>query len=221
MYLTYWKCELCEHEQPIFNRKDLIGQHLKRMHGPFAKRVPTTTADKAAHDTWIKEDVPRAQDMFRHTLRDPPTECSCEICGPAVVFKGAGAWDAKIAHVGKHYEDNNAPANSIPFEDLGLIKWARKHGIVEPRKPMEDGLMDSMAENQKFSALPSKATHNTFVENWCKYQFTKVSPSSHDPYENEYAETFLIDDDGDYFILDGANEAGPNDNDTTLLLYSS
>ena len=195
MYLAYWKCELCEHEQPIYNRKDLLGQHLRRMHGPFAKKkVPTTTADQAAHDRWVKEEVPKAQDLFHHTLRDPPTECSCEICGPAVVFKGAGAWDAKIAHVGKHYEDNNAPARINTFEDLGLIKWACKHRIVEPREPMEDGLTDSMAENQKFSALPSKATHNTPVENWCKYQFT-----NHDPYENEYAETFL----------DEANEAGP------------
>ena len=165
MFLTCYKCDLCKNEPATFNRKDLIGQHLKRMHCPFAKKSPVSAAEKAERDKWVRQEIPKAQERCFRKLRDPPTECSCEICGPSVVFQGQGAWEAKLVHMGKHYEDNDRPG---PFEDTGFIAWALKHKIVELRKPIGDVLMTNETENQQPSTLPSIAR--------VKYQFTKDSP---------------------------------------------
>ena len=96
-----------------------------------------SAAEKVEH--WLWRQTPNAQ-----ITREPPTECSCEICGPSVVFRGSGAWEAKLYHVGRHYANYDPPG---PFEDAGLIEWALKHKIVELRRPMEDVLTDSKVEN--------------------------------------------------------------------------
>ena len=127
-----------------------------------------------------------------------------------------------MVHVGKHYEEDQKPANGVLFEDKGLIAWALKHKIVELRNPMEDGLTDIMVGNEKFGTLPSKATHNTFVENCCKYQFAKELPRSRDP--DLYSEDHTEDQEGSsidgeapppYEMLDGAYS--PNDHDNSRL----
>lgn len=185
------------------------------MHGPHPKKLNRTASEQREHDIWLQT-VPIIQDNCFHELRNPPTECSCEICGDK--FQGSGAFEAKLHHVGKHYEDNDPPATGGPFKDLELIKWALKHKIIEIRSPMEDML----AENS--STLPPQAMHNTFAVNLSTYQLARESPFFPDPDlrsegHNEDQEDIREPSSpySDFIFPDGAYEDAPNENDTTIL----
>ncbi|WEW58655.1 hypothetical protein PRK78_004123 [Emydomyces testavorans] len=115
-----------------FNRKDLFTQHQRRMHAPW--RVPASPVSSSAPTP--SPPTKRARDDFDASLkavyercwidqRKPPQYSQCTYC-PAE-FKGAGCWEARMEHVGKHCENGHA----VVREDMGLREWALKEGIVQ------------------------------------------------------------------------------------------
>lgn len=133
-----------------FNRKDLFTQHVRRMHGPTAT---ASRADKDAFDGSLETIRGRCW----IPLREPPPRSTCGFCGhgrtgattaPAnlpdddgaaendltegteVVFEGAGAWDERMEHVGKHLEQSETGER----EDEGLRDWMVREGLVEKEK---------------------------------------------------------------------------------------
>ncbi|RPB02278.1 hypothetical protein L873DRAFT_447619 [Choiromyces venosus 120613-1] len=122
LQISYWPCDdpLCNDRKAIFNRKDLFGQHLKRMHPP-----PEGT--KASTQRYMEEVI----DRCRVERRKPPQNSRCGYCKQT--FSGPQSWDQRMEHVGQHYEKNNYKGISrdrwVP--DEGLIAWALEHGIIE------------------------------------------------------------------------------------------
>lgn len=142
LQLHYWRCdhEHCADRKAIFNRKDLFGQHLKRMHGPKA-----TSANKNSQQMkdWLNKEIPQIQERCLKKRRSPPEWSKCGYCHTE--FKGEGSWDTRMEHVGKHYEKNNYK-NIDPkawVMDEGLTKWAIEVGIVEKTGPGSYKLLGS------------------------------------------------------------------------------
>lgn len=126
--LTYWRCDNidCADRNAIFNRKDLFGQHLKRMHGP--KQGNTY---KNSQKDFLSQEIPKIQERCQRVRRSPPKWSKCGYCEDE--FQGEGSWDMRMEHVGKHYEKNNYKAINPKswVMDVGLIRWAIDEGIVE------------------------------------------------------------------------------------------
>ncbi|PUU82220.1 hypothetical protein B9Z19DRAFT_1099323 [Tuber borchii] len=122
LQLFYWHCDdsLCADRKAIFNRKDLFGQHLKRMHPPPAG----SKSSAAAH-------MEAVIDRCRVERRQPPQHSRCGYCKQE--FEGPQGWEQRMEHVGQHYEKNNYKEYSSDcwVPDEGLIKWALEHGIIE------------------------------------------------------------------------------------------
>ncbi|KAF8467884.1 hypothetical protein BDZ91DRAFT_793548 [Kalaharituber pfeilii] len=123
MHLQEWKCDypICKDRNAIFNRKDLFGQHLRRMHSP---------SDPHCQEKWTCSEIPEIQDRCMIVCREPPTESNCEFC--ELTFSGPKSWETKMEHVGKvHYEAGERPHGDNFRKDAGLIKWALKNEIIE------------------------------------------------------------------------------------------
>ncbi|KAF8455756.1 hypothetical protein BGX38DRAFT_1140381 [Terfezia claveryi] len=241
MYLSYWECNLslCKDRQAFFNRKDLFGQHLKRMHVPHSKKVEsfwpemqrkiTHEQNRVEMERWVREEVPSIQDSCFKILRETPLESNCEICG--FKFSGPKSWDLKMEHVGKHYENGDQPLPDGPFEDKGLIEWALEHQLVMERDPY-DSLTSESNYLDHCSKLSPSAQKAVMDESLCKYQFTKANqfiPRSTcrdlSPIQN--SDNLPLPrqaEDISYsnvcpLLFDGAfNDAAPGDHDTRLLL---
>lgn len=243
MYLAYWQCNLslCKDRQAAFNRKDLLGQHLKRMHVPPVKKTDSyglegkkksaVEQDRIERDRWIREEIPVIQDRCFKFLRDPPSKSNCEICNSQ--FSGSKCWETKMEHVGKHYENGDQLAHDAPYTDQGLIAWALEHGIIEERDSYESSSNTSESGNLARSFTEtSHSVHKALMESHCKYQFTKsnqfISRSDcHDqspirkpdnplpPNEDLSLQT------ADYLemshIFDDFNDVPPVDHDTDIL----
>ena len=126
MQFHIWRCDyaVCdERKTATFNRKDLFGQHLKRMHLP-----PGAETTGPTKDHFLSTEVPKIQERCLIVRRQPPQGSSCGFChgngngnGPRV-FE---SWEERMEHVGRHYE--NAAASG---EDVRPEKWVRDEELV-------------------------------------------------------------------------------------------
>ncbi|KAI5819211.1 hypothetical protein BZA77DRAFT_350806 [Pyronema omphalodes] len=138
----FWRCDYpscIERKTATFNRKDLFGQHLKRMHGP----KPTTTTntgsksgqkDKQSPEMthFINNEVPKIQERCKRIRRELPTSSTCGFCSHR--FKGPNSWEERMEHVGRHYENAIATQEDVSQnawkQDQELIDWALDCGII-------------------------------------------------------------------------------------------
>ncbi|CUS12140.1 unnamed protein product [Tuber aestivum] len=122
LQISYWTCDnaMCADRKAIFNRKDLFGQHIKRMH-------PAPAGPKTSTAAYTDEMIERC----RVERRKPPQKSRCGYCSQP--FEGPQSWDQRMEHVGQHYEKNNYKGISRELwsPDEGLIEWALSHGIIE------------------------------------------------------------------------------------------
>jgi len=123
LQLSYWHCDdsMCVDRKAIFNRKDLFGQHLKRMH------PPPEGSNKPSIISYMEVVI----DRCRVERRQPPQESRCGYCEQR--FEGEQGWEQRMEHVGQHYEKNNYKhiSRDCWVPDEGLIAWALEHGIIE------------------------------------------------------------------------------------------
>lgn len=105
-----------------YNRPDLFGEHIRRMHAPWRKPYKPTTDER----TGFERDVIRpVRDRCRRHRRDPPPASRCPFCRRE--FVGETCWDERMEHVGRHVESGE---ERVVCED-GLLKdWAVREGIV-------------------------------------------------------------------------------------------
>lgn len=138
MQTGYWRCDQCdqsERKPNDFNRKDLFIQHVRRMHPLEAEKPSKTKAHSsrpAKNDSDDRELNAIANRCFM-SIREPPEECACIVCD--VKFTGAGAWDERLEHIGKHWEatkrENDEPNNAKDWrEDHALHKFLGHQGII-------------------------------------------------------------------------------------------
>lgn len=136
MRLGFWRCDLCAHDKKPndFNRKDLFTQHVRRMHPPDSQRTaykkPEAGSPKDPIDEQYLQD---AAVRCHHHLRSLPEECRCIICEK--VFRGQGAWDERMEHIGRHMEnakkDGEAPVNPSKWKtDEFAQRWMLDQGIL-------------------------------------------------------------------------------------------
>ncbi|KAJ5117963.1 hypothetical protein N7448_004390 [Penicillium atrosanguineum] len=108
-----------------FNRKDLFTQHLRRMHAPWlqsGRRRAPTEVEHAAFEESLNQVRPRCW----YSLRQPPHQSHCGFCQE--LFVGEGSWDARMEHVGRHFERKTHLGEEL--EDLLLRDWALREGIL-------------------------------------------------------------------------------------------
>jgi hypothetical protein len=143
LQLHYWRCDHldCGGRSAIFNRKDLFGQHLKRMHGPKTQNGNKTENGnkdslriKHSQDKEFRHfqdtEIPKIQERCLRTRRAPPEWSQCGYC--LEKFEGEGSWDQRMEHVGKHYEKNSKGIDPESWVmDEGLVEWAIEARIVE------------------------------------------------------------------------------------------
>ncbi|KAJ5999703.1 hypothetical protein N7481_000112 [Penicillium waksmanii] len=109
-----------------FNRKDLFTQHHRRMHAPWITSTRRTPSDseKAAFETSLDE--VRRRCWFG--LRKAPQQSRCGFCQE--VFSGEGSWDARMEHVGRHFEREDRIGLGEEGEDVALREWGLNEGIL-------------------------------------------------------------------------------------------
>lgn len=109
LQLWYWRCDYatCANRKAFFNRKDLFGQHLKRMHAPSNSN--------------------EIQERCKKERRKPPEKSTCGFCDR--VFEGPGGWEACVDHIGEHY--TNGAKGSDWKDDKDFVDWAVKEGVVQ------------------------------------------------------------------------------------------
>jgi hypothetical protein len=125
-----WRCDFpsCnERKAATFNRKDLFGQHLKRMHGP-EKAKPCSGREKPKSPAllqFLNTELPKIQDRCCIINRPLPERSSCGFCDDKE-FHGDGSWEDRMEHVGRHYE--NAIADQ---KNVGPSAWKPDHYLIE------------------------------------------------------------------------------------------
>lgn len=109
-----------------FNRKDLFTQHHRRMHAPWITSTRRTPSDseKAAFETSLDE--VRRRCWFG--LRQAPQQSRCGFCQEG--FSGEGSWDARMEHVGRHFEREDRVVLGEESEDVALREWGLFEGII-------------------------------------------------------------------------------------------
>lgn len=110
-----------------FNRKDLFTQHQRRMHAPWlqsGRRRTPTDAEHGAFEASLEE----VRQRCWHGLRHPPQQSHCGFCQE--IFSGEGSWDARMEHVGRHFEREDRQALGEEVEDVALREWGLREGIV-------------------------------------------------------------------------------------------
>lgn len=110
-----------------FNRKDLFTQHQRRMHAPWLqsgrRRKPTDTEHAA-----FEESLEQVRQRSWHSLRHPPQQSHCGFCRE--LFTGEGSWDARMEHVGRHFEREDRANLGEELEDLSLRDWGLREGVL-------------------------------------------------------------------------------------------
>ncbi|KAL7270206.1 hypothetical protein RUND412_007094 [Rhizina undulata] len=150
LQLHYWHCDdhLCRERNAVFNRKDLFGQHLKRMHSPaqLSQTTPVSGKKRAMEplemQNFVSKEIPLIQDRCKKERRKPPFSSRCGFCSQE--FQGENSWEIRMEHVGKHYEQSSIiGARSSEDEDFftsvdsgswkvdeALVDWAVGEEIV-------------------------------------------------------------------------------------------
>lgn len=110
-----------------FNRKDLFTQHQRRMHAPWvqARRRKAPTDNEYAE---FESELEGVRKRCWHGLRQPPTRSHCGFCGED--FSGSCSWDARMEHVGRHFEREDPACLGDEVEDLALREWGLREGIL-------------------------------------------------------------------------------------------
>ncbi|KAK5020668.1 hypothetical protein LTR60_000312 [Cryomyces antarcticus] len=157
MRLGFWRCDQCPESDSRpndFNRKDLFIQHLRRMHcaslatvdsiararrrrSPAApslstKRSPSSSSAPPS-DAMPDALLAAASARCYRRLRAPPPQSSCLFCDST--FSGAGSWDLRMEHVGRHLEaDRKAGTAGVAgaqwrVDDV-LAAWLEAEGLV-------------------------------------------------------------------------------------------
>lgn len=110
-----------------FNRKDLFTQHQRRMHAPWItpgrRRVPTDS-EHAAFEASLEE----VRQRCWYGLRQAPLQSHCGFCQE--IFCGEGSWDARMEHVGRHFERQDRQELGEELEDVALREWGLQEGIL-------------------------------------------------------------------------------------------
>ncbi|TKA66416.1 hypothetical protein B0A49_07236 [Cryomyces minteri] len=161
MRLGFWRCDQCPESDSRpndFNRKDLFIQHLRRMHSasmatafastdsitpsrpsrrPAAPSLSTkrsaSSSSPPPSDATPDALLAAASARCYHRLRAPPPQSSCLFCGST--FSGAGSWDLRMEHVGRHLEaDRKAGTAGVAgaewrVDDV-LAAWLEAEGLV-------------------------------------------------------------------------------------------
>lgn len=114
-----------ERKTATFNRKDLFGQHLKRIHSP-AVHEPAAAVRRSdtEREHFLHITLPKIQERCEIIIRQPPQRSTCGFC--YVVFEGPNSWEDRMEHVGRHYE--NAAATG---EDVSPARWRRDNDLVD------------------------------------------------------------------------------------------
>ncbi len=163
LLLNYWRCPrgACATAEPapIFNRKDLFTQHLKRMHAPkeikdLLNNTNTNTTNSSKKPSSHKPELIAAAEALakwnthvqilqstaiqqRCTLPDsmrcPAPECA------ATEFSGAGGWDQRMEHIARHMVPPSEGGSSarasekVVFggkSDETLVNWASRPDVA-------------------------------------------------------------------------------------------
>lgn len=138
--LHFYRCNLCattvdpNDEQTIyhndFNRKDLLTQHLRRMHAaPSNASSPRTQKEYPVNEDNMAEHQARC---FR-TLRHPPQRSQCLFCPER--FEGPNSWDQRMEHISKHLERDRKEGFKLSdaeswIVDKDLEKYLVEEGII-------------------------------------------------------------------------------------------
>ncbi|KAF8540894.1 hypothetical protein BDD12DRAFT_549684 [Trichophaea hybrida] len=138
-----WRCDspaCSERKAATFNRKDLFGQHLKRMHAPAEEQYNgqpgRSSKPKKNHGPqmqhFLNSEIPKIQERCKRIRRHPPERSECGFCRH--LFEGPGSWDERMEHVGRHYENAAASGENVAPEnwvmDEGLIRYSLQEGLV-------------------------------------------------------------------------------------------
>ncbi|KAJ5818920.1 hypothetical protein N7474_004511 [Penicillium riverlandense] len=110
-----------------FNRKDLFTQHQRRMHAPWlqsGQRRTPSDAERAAFENSLEQVRRRCW----QAIRQPPAISNCGFCGQS--FSGEGSWDARMEHVGRHFERENPEQRGYEGEDQFVRDWGLHEGIL-------------------------------------------------------------------------------------------
>lgn len=110
-----------------FNRKDLFTQHQRRMHAPWqqsGRRRTPSDAEHAAFEASLEE----VRQRCWYGLRQPPQQSHCGFCQE--VFAGTGSWDARMEHVGRHFEREDRHTLGLEVEDVAVREWGLREGIL-------------------------------------------------------------------------------------------
>lgn len=110
-----------------FNRKDLFTQHQRRMHAPWLQSGQRRTPGDAEHAAF-ENSLEQVRQRCWLTLRQPPAVSHCGFCGQS--FSGEGSWDARMEHVGRHFERENPEQRGNEGEDQFVRDWGLREGIL-------------------------------------------------------------------------------------------
>jgi len=141
-----WRCDYpscSERKAATFNRKDLFGQHLKRMHAPSGEQYGGQSARSSKNNRknhtpemahFLNTEIPRIQERCRKERRQPPQRSMCGFTNCRQIFDGHGSWEERMEHVGRHYENAAASGEDVGPEnwvmDPSLIDWAVRENLV-------------------------------------------------------------------------------------------
>jgi hypothetical protein len=97
------------------------------MHPPWLqsgqRRKPTDIEHNA-----FEESLEQVRQRCWHSLRHPPQQSHCGFCRE--LFTGEGSWDARMEHVGRHFEREDRANLGEELEDLSLRDWGLREGIL-------------------------------------------------------------------------------------------
>jgi hypothetical protein len=151
-----WRCDFpscSDRKAATFNRKDLFGQHLRRMHVPDSAK--NEHKSKGSH--WLQfvnSEIPKIQERCCTINRPLPERSSCGFCHKE--FHGEGSWEDRMEHVGLHYE--NAIANAENLEpsawtpDRHLIEYALREDLVHRHSDGTYTLVNTLRREQVLGA---------------------------------------------------------------------
>ncbi|CAI6332096.1 unnamed protein product [Periconia digitata] len=138
--LGFWRCDLCtptvdsRDDRTIyfndFNRKDLFGQHLRRMHTVTNPSNRNQKEQPAVTENNITE---HQQRCFK-VLRETPPKSQCLFCSDT--FSGPVSWDLRMEHIGRHLEKDRKTGDLQHTDieswiaDHDLERWLYEEGII-------------------------------------------------------------------------------------------
>ncbi|KFZ08113.1 hypothetical protein V502_09535 [Pseudogymnoascus sp. VKM F-4520 (FW-2644)] len=126
----YWECHIGACSSPgkrlVFSRKDLFAQHLRRIHRHSAVGAEL---DKKAWESQINVLLVAGERMGRSVIRD----IGCPAPGCMEIWRGLRAWDERMEHVARHWEQvaRGEKVGGWTEEGGGLLEWALREGAIE------------------------------------------------------------------------------------------